>query len=61
VNDIEELKREGLSIQAISRLTGFDRKRSEIPAEAGRNAGPRTASSATEQAGGVQALHSKNA
>jgi len=26
VSDIEELKRQGLSIQAISRLTGFDRK-----------------------------------
>jgi transposase len=26
VNDIEELKRQGLSVQAISRLTGFDRK-----------------------------------
>jgi transposase len=26
VSDIEELKRQGLSIQAISKLTGFDRK-----------------------------------
>ena len=26
VEEINELKREGLSIQAISRLTGFDRK-----------------------------------
>lgn len=26
MNDIEELKRQGLSIQAISKLTGFDRK-----------------------------------
>ena len=26
VSDIEELKRQGLSIQSISRLTGFDRK-----------------------------------
>jgi transposase len=26
VSDIEELKRQGLSIQAISKITGFDRK-----------------------------------
>jgi transposase len=26
VKDIEELKRQGLSIRAISKLTGFDRK-----------------------------------
>ena len=26
MSDIEELKRQGLSIQAISELTGFDRK-----------------------------------
>lgn len=26
MSDIEELKRQGLSIQAISKLTGFDRK-----------------------------------
>jgi len=26
VQEIEELKRQGLSIQAISRLTGYDRK-----------------------------------
>jgi transposase len=26
VDEIKELKREGLSIQAISRLTGYDRK-----------------------------------
>jgi transposase len=26
VQDIEELKREGLSIKAISKLTGWDRK-----------------------------------
>jgi transposase len=26
VHDIEELKRQGLSVQAISNMTGFDRK-----------------------------------
>jgi transposase len=26
VHEIEELKRQGLSIRAISRLTGYDRK-----------------------------------
>jgi transposase len=52
VNDISELKRQGLSIQAISAMTGFDRKTVRkylLEPEGTPDYGPRPA--AAEQAG----------
>ena len=57
VDEIKELKREGLSIRAISRLTGFDRKTiGRFFVGTVRQAGLRTQTGTAEQAGTLQAI-----
>jgi len=63
VQEIEELKRQGLSIQAISPAAGIrSQDDPKVLAETRGNAGLRTATGAAEQAGCVQAVlsHSGN-
>ena len=56
VEEIVELKRQGLSIQAISQLTGYDRKTISKYLRAGRGAGVWAARNTTGQAGRVQGV-----
>jgi transposase len=58
VNQIEELRRQGLSVCGIAAVTGFDRKDSaEVLGESGAAAAVRTAREAIESARRVQAVH----
>jgi hypothetical protein len=57
VHDIEELKRQGLSIRAIQPVHGLRPEAHwEVPDPAGGGAGVRTAAGATKQTGPVQAI-----
>ena len=57
MSDIEELKRQGLCMRAISKLTGFESQNDlQVSAEAGRDTGVWTATGAGEQTGRVQAI-----
>ena len=56
VQEIKELQRQGMSIQAISQLTGWDRKTISKYLSGGGGAGVWAARSTAEQAGRVQAV-----
>ena len=57
VQDYEELKRQGLSIRAISRLTGYCRKTVRKYFDPTRHcAGVRTSVQTTRQVGAIQAV-----
>jgi len=58
VQEIEELKRQGLSIRAISRLTGYDRENHPRVSDPARSStGVWTTTDAAEQAGCIQTIH----